>query len=76
MRLRPAGFSMHVVVPGAPVSMPIDWDDLGASPERWRLTTVPKRLKRVRVDPWATYWTADQEISDASFNAIKVLDGP
>jgi len=59
--------------PGAPVSMPIEWDDLGASPEGWTLTSVRSRLKRLRVDPWATYWNADQEISDASFGAIKGL---
>jgi bifunctional non-homologous end joining protein LigD len=59
---------------GAPVSMPVDWDDLGTSPERWTLATVAKRLKRLRIDPWAGYWTAGQAISDASFNAIKVLN--
>jgi bifunctional non-homologous end joining protein LigD len=59
--------------PGAPVSMPIDWDDFGASPERWTLTTVRSRLKRLRVDPWATYWSAGQTISDASFSAITGL---
>jgi bifunctional non-homologous end joining protein LigD len=62
--------------PGAPVSMPIDWDDLGASPGRWTLSTVPKRLKRVRVDPWVNYWTTAQRISDASFKAITILDAP
>jgi bifunctional non-homologous end joining protein LigD len=60
--------------PGAPVSMPVDWDDLRSLPERWTLITVPTRLKRVRVDPWAAYWTAAQKIPDASFNAIKVLN--
>ena len=60
--------------PGAPVSMPVDWDDLGSSPERWTLITVPKRLKRLRADPWAAYWTAAQKIPDASFRAIRVLN--
>ena len=54
--------------------MPIDWDDLATSPERWTVTTVPKRFKRLRVDPWAKYWTTAQGISDASFNAIRILD--
>ena len=57
--------------PGATVSMPLDWSDLNASPERWTLTTVPQRLTRLRADPWAKYWTAAQEISDASFAAIQ-----
>jgi bifunctional non-homologous end joining protein LigD len=56
--------------PGARVSMPLDWNDLKASPERWTLTTVPQRLKRLRIDPWAEYWTSAQEISDASFAAV------
>jgi bifunctional non-homologous end joining protein LigD len=59
--------------PGAVVSMPLDWSDLNASPERWTLTTVPQRLKHRRGDPWATYWTAAQEISDASFAAVQGL---
>ena len=55
--------------PGAMVSMPLDWSELDASPERWTLKTVPKRLERLRKDPWAKYWTAAQEISRASFGA-------
>jgi bifunctional non-homologous end joining protein LigD len=59
---------------GATVSVPLNWDDLNAPPGRWALTTVPQRLKRLRVDPWARYWTAAQEISDASFAAVQVFD--
>jgi bifunctional non-homologous end joining protein LigD len=58
---------------GAMVSMPIDWSDLNASPERWTLTTVPQRLKHLRANPWHTYWTAAQEISDASLAAVQGL---
>jgi bifunctional non-homologous end joining protein LigD len=58
---------------GATVSMPLDWSDLSASPERWTLTTAPRRLKRLRDDPWAEYWTAAQEIADASFAAVQAL---
>ena len=59
--------------PGAIVSIPLDWDDLSLSPERWTLTTTPRRLKRLRTDPWAKYWTAPQKIADASFAAIQHL---
>jgi bifunctional non-homologous end joining protein LigD len=59
--------------PGAGVSMPIDWEDLGTPPERWTLTTVPTRLKRMRVDPWREYWTAAQKVSKSSFKAIRSL---
>ena len=59
--------------PGATVSMPLDWSDLNASPERWTLPTAAKRLKRLRSDPWAKYWACHQEISDASFAAVQAL---
>jgi bifunctional non-homologous end joining protein LigD len=58
---------------GATVSMPLAWSNLDASPERWTLATVPRHLKRLRADPWAKYWTAAQEIPDASFAAVHDL---
>jgi bifunctional non-homologous end joining protein LigD len=58
---------------GATVSMPLDWNDLNASPERWTLSTVAERLKRLRRDPWAGYWACRQEISEASFAAVRAL---
>jgi bifunctional non-homologous end joining protein LigD len=58
---------------GAMVSMPLDWDDLSGPSDRWTLTTVPRRLKRLRTDPWANYWTARQQISDASLAAVQGL---
>ena len=59
--------------PGAAVSMPLNWNDLNASPERWTLLTAARRLKRLRNDPWARYWTCRQEISNASFAAVQAL---
>ncbi len=39
--------------PGAPVSMPLAWEELGAGPpDRWHLGTVPDRLRRCG-DAWA-----------------------
>jgi bifunctional non-homologous end joining protein LigD len=58
---------------GATVSMPLDWSDLTASPERWTLPTAAKRLKRLRSDPWAKYWDCRQEVSRASFAAVQAL---
>ena len=43
--------------PGAMVSMPLEWRELSGGPERWTLLTVPERLKRLKTDPWAGYWT-------------------
>jgi bifunctional non-homologous end joining protein LigD len=59
--------------PGAVVSMPLDWSDLSGSPERWTLSTVVRRLTRLRNDPWAQYWSCHQEISDVSLAAIRAL---
>ena len=58
---------------GAPVSVPLDWSELSAKPDRWTLLTVPRRLHRLRKDPWAGYWTASQQVSAASIDAIGQL---
>ena len=58
---------------GALVSMPIDWSDLASLPDRWTLTTVPQRVKRLRTDPWSKYWTCHQVIPDASIAAVRAL---
>jgi bifunctional non-homologous end joining protein LigD len=58
---------------GAPVSMPLGWNDLNAGPDRWTVLTVPRRLHRLRTDPWAGYWTASQRVSTASIRALRRL---
>jgi bifunctional non-homologous end joining protein LigD len=52
--------------PGATVSMPLDWQELSDGPEHWTLTTVPKRLRRLRLDPWAAYWKSKQPLTQDS----------
>jgi hypothetical protein len=59
--------------PGAIVSMPLDWKELSSGPERWTLATVPGRLKRLKVDPWAGYSKAKQSLSTASIKALRQL---
>jgi bifunctional non-homologous end joining protein LigD len=59
--------------PGAMVSMPLEWRELRGGPERWTLLTVPQRLKRLKADPWAGYWTASQRLSKASTGAMARL---
>jgi bifunctional non-homologous end joining protein LigD len=41
--------------PGAPVSVPIDWSELGAlkAANQYTVLNLPARLKRLRKDPWA-----------------------
>jgi bifunctional non-homologous end joining protein LigD len=59
--------------PDATVSVPVDWTELAAAPERFTLATVRRRVGRLRADPWAAYWTASQEISRAVFAAVQRL---
>jgi bifunctional non-homologous end joining protein LigD len=56
--------------PGATVSMPLDWKDLHEPPDRSTLLTVPRRLDRLRADPWKDYWQSAQIVSAASFAAV------
>jgi len=56
--------------PGATVSMPLDWNDVDEPPDRWTLLTVPRRLERLRADPWKDYWHSAQAIPAASFAAV------
>jgi bifunctional non-homologous end joining protein LigD len=58
--------------PGAPVSVPVDWRELRATPEPWTMATVLRRLRR-RADPWKAYWTVHQQISTASIKALLQL---
>jgi bifunctional non-homologous end joining protein LigD len=58
---------------GAPVSVPVDWGALSAGPGRWSLLTVPRRLHRIRTDPWAGYWTTLQRVSTESIAALRAI---
>ena len=52
---------------GAPVAMPIRWEDLGPKldPCDFTLRTVPKRLGRQLSDPWAEMLKIRQRLPDA-----------
>ena len=52
--------------PGAGVSVPLSWDELGATDIRTKfdVRSVPKRLGRLKADPWKDYWTTRQSIKD------------
>jgi bifunctional non-homologous end joining protein LigD len=57
----------------AGVSTPLEWDELGRSDLRSRFTvlTVPKRLAKLTLDPWAEYRSTRQSITDAMWRALK-----
>jgi bifunctional non-homologous end joining protein LigD len=48
---------------GAPVSMPLRWEDLGPrlDPRAFDIRTVPGRVTR-RADPWRDYWSTRQSL--------------
>jgi bifunctional non-homologous end joining protein LigD len=50
--------------PGAPVSMPIDWSELGSlkSANQYTLTNAMQRLSRQRSDPWANIGRVKQAL--------------
>ena len=58
-----AAFSIRAR-PGAPVSMPISWDELDASPkgDAFTMHDVVSRLDAQRRDPWAGYWKRGQHL--------------
>lgn len=64
--------------PGATVSVPLHWDELDADDMRARfdVRSVPRRLARLRGDPWAEYWKTRQAISAKMRRALDVASGP
>lgn len=63
--------------PGAPVSMPVGWDELeaGVRPLDFTVATAPARLRSRRADradPWKRFFEVDQAIPAA---ALRVLRG-
>ena len=61
--------------PGARISMPVDWTELGVGPEPWTLTTAPRRLKK-RADPWTGYWTTRQRVTSSQLSALRRVTRP
>ncbi|HEU5254739.1 MAG TPA: DNA ligase D, partial [Vicinamibacterales bacterium] len=49
----------------APVSVPLAWEELRAStdPDSFSVVTVPKRLAKLKTDPWAGYWKCRQKLT-------------
>jgi bifunctional non-homologous end joining protein LigD len=58
--------------PGAPVSVPITWEELasGVDPATYTIRSVPGRLGKLPRDPWAGIGDADQAITAAAWRAV------
>jgi bifunctional non-homologous end joining protein LigD len=50
---------------GAPVATPIAWEELDAKtrPNMFNIRNVPKRLDKLKKDPWADFFTVRQSIT-------------
>ena len=60
-----ASFSLRARA-GAPVSMPLRWEELGRlkSGDAWTLRNAPARLQRLKAHPWGDYTTLRQSLED------------
>ncbi|MCE0723198.1 MULTISPECIES: DNA ligase D [Legionella] len=48
----------------APVATPLSWDELSNHKEEnsFTIKTLPKRLKKLKEDPWQSFWTLKQSL--------------
>src|SRR5205814_473626 len=60
---------------GAPVSVPVAWDELSArlDPLAFTIETVPRRLRRLRADPWKETWKTRQRLTSQALEAVRAL---
>ena len=60
--------------PGAPVSVPIAWDELSKDllSDHFTVMTVPARLKRLRRDPWEAYGKSVRRVTAEMTKRLKL----
>jgi bifunctional non-homologous end joining protein LigD len=58
--------------PGAPVSVPLSWEELGGSPLDLTVRTVPERLARLRADPWRELPASRQSITSTMRTSLRL----
>jgi bifunctional non-homologous end joining protein LigD len=58
--------------PGAPIAVPIAWDDLrpALSPAALTIDVVLALYARARKDPWAAYWQSRQKLTKERLLAV------
>ena len=59
---------------GAQVSVPVSWDELRTSldPQSLTVLTVPRRLAKMKSDPWKDYWNSRQKLTGRLIRALQV----
>src|SRR4029079_9997158 len=62
---------------GAPVSLPLTWEELRTSlnPRSFTAVTVPRRMAKSKTDPWAGYWTCRQKLTAQLLRAVSRAGG-
>jgi len=60
--------------PGAPVAVPLSWEELDAGPrsDHFTVETVRRRLATLRADPWAEMPETRQVIGDAARRKLRL----
>ena len=60
--------------PGAPVAMPIEWDDLTTDlhPTDYTIRTAPDHVKARKSDPWADFFKLEQALPQAVLEALNI----
>ena len=57
---------------GAPVATPIEWTELAKDVRfgYFNVNNVPARLKRLKKDPWADFFTIEQSVTTAMMKRV------
>jgi bifunctional non-homologous end joining protein LigD len=57
---------------GAPVSTPLDWDELSPAlrSDHYTISDLPTRLRRLQHDPWADFFAVRQSITAAMLRSL------
>jgi bifunctional non-homologous end joining protein LigD len=60
--------------PGAPVSVPITWDELSANlkSDHFTIANLPVRLAKLKRDPWSALLSTKQALTKAAFNKLQM----
>lgn len=59
---------------GAPVSTPVTWEELSrVAPAKLTLLTVPRRLARLKEDPWKGYFRCKQRLTAKVIAAVDAV---
>ena len=61
--------------PGAPVSVPVRWDELkpALDPLQWTIRTIRDRVTRLRKDPWSGYAETKQRLTASLLTAVGAI---